>query len=326
MSDASLSVKDIIADNLIVYPELRFTVEVELKTKHTLFLEIIAVIDGEEIQLGHTKTKQSYMQKSVVFPEEFAITYYVGLEDTQYLLFKLVDGDVLRLSQGFVLRTVEVKIADILNRHNRFPITLQVGKAAVVSRDDLFGFLLVHTTVADRTVELDFESNEGSDRFAVRFFRAIPPRIEDLRDQLPYFKKDYTIYKVSISLQSVYASQDNLEDGVDRKSVMAKLCWTPSHDPEEWVRDDLPVVFWTSRIMNGLPYSVTVTDMELTEKAWFGITDEHPQGCSHPRFVLQVYLLEPSKDERIPPQWKLLSYYTFKGGSIARRKLLLLHL
>jgi hypothetical protein len=241
----------------VTYPKIVFTLSLEVSSKVASYIDVKAINDGELLDLGKTETvitNSDRTNDTIDFLAVFEIIYYVGIGENQFLLLKIMDGDTLGISRGYVVSSVELRISEIIKRSNRFPILL--------GENDLWGYIIVKSRIEEQIVSIDFKTHALSSRF----FRGAPPTAEKTRESTPFFLQNTIFHHLSLSCSKLfnYSAPGEQATSDETRSIYLLLC---SHNTGSNLSVTSPSLkcLWKSRTITKHPYMLNALDISLTK-------------------------------------------------------------
>lgn len=253
----------------VTYPSLTFTLSFESYNHLSAFIKVQSRVDDQFDSLGHTETLLTTGEKdSISFRKEFRIVYYVGIDQKQFLLFQIMDGDSMQVAQGYSMCSLELRISDIIYPINRFPVVLSGG--------DCIGHLVIHTRVSTEKQVVDFKNPISS-----QFFRSRPPTMEQIRLFTPSFTSASDYYIVSIKFKEMLAAKQSGISAFARLVVCFSTTTQTAYDLH---------VLKKSRTTMAAPYDVTFLDLHLTLEDITGSDDLTAEPRDDSFLVAQVYI------------------------------------
>jgi len=238
------------SNEVVVYPKIIFTVSLESTNAIAPYVEVATIFDDEVVKnIGRTETIVGKDFENYEFNTSFEVIFYVGSDHNQYVLLTIMDGDRMKVSKGYTISKVKVKLTDIILSRASFPI--------IIGESDKWGILFIKSTIASESVSIDFKSND----YSVRFFRAEPPTLESIRKKTSYFLEKNGFYQISLNCPALY----NCSEGKESKTVSLKLCvHNPSTSSLSALSPKLKCL-WKSRNITKHPFILKAVDIPLTQ-------------------------------------------------------------
>ena len=242
----------------VLYPKLTLSFTLRSPNAVASYLCVSLSIDGENENLGKTETVIPGDQDAIHFTSTFDVVYFVGLEDNQFLVLTVMDGDTMQISRGYSICEMVIPIGDVIRKINEFPIILGGRKDS----DNTWGHIVVRSIIGTALVTIDFKTHH----YSSRFFRSVPPTIESIRKRKPFFLEKNGFYQISLNCAALYDSIGNQNDGKESKIAVVKLCvHNPSISSIKSILSPKLQCIWKSKNITKHPFLLKAVDVPFTQ-------------------------------------------------------------
>lgn len=241
----------------VLYPKLTLSFTLRSPNSIASYVDVSLSIDGENDNLGKTETVLAKDQEVIHFASTFDIVYFVGLEDNQFLVLNVMDGDTMQISRGYSICKMVIPICDVIRKSNEFPILIG-GKDS----DNTWGQIIIHSSMGTALVPLDFKTHH----YSSRFFRSVPPTIESIRKRKPFFLEKNGFYQISLNCAALYESIGSQNEGKESKIAFVKLCvHNPSLSSTKSILSPKLKCVWKSKNITKHPFLLKASEIPITQ-------------------------------------------------------------
>ena len=292
----------------LVYPKFKMKLTLECTRRMQCFIIVQKRVNGILYPVGRTDSTFGDVNKLAQFSAELESIYHVGIDSSQSLLFSIMDGDMLGVSDGYLFAEYEMPIQSLLYSENN---------TILISREDNQVSKLCSLKV-QITLDNDLQkvSLSSKDPLSTGFFAQEPPTVANVREATPFFTEVFGTYVIGFDFRDL--CNENTVDpsflNAENTSVYVRLCLS---DPLGVVEDTdteeggLHVLWQSLSTQNKkkvTAYNILCPELKISHKELVGShgIETRPDSKSH--LVVQVMIkgLTKTGDSNTPPE--LLSH------------------
>lgn len=244
------NIENIQKERIMMYPKIRFTVEIDVPCLRDAYLKVKSIIrDDSSCILGYTTTRStSSFSTKITFNEVFEVTHYIGIDENQSIVVDIMDNDVLKIRQGYLYSSVQIKLKDLHISYFKVPIL----------RNDiqLLGYITLHSSIdlKPESIHLNNDSNKNK----LSFFRSTLPNWDKIKQLNPRFTIEQTIFTFDFDLHEICPLP--LANISKSSYFYIQLCLKNTNQPS--YSNNLKLL-WKSSIIDISPYSLNATSVKI---------------------------------------------------------------
>ena len=274
----------------LVYPSFRMRLGLEGSRDMQTFIIVKSRVNGKITTIGKTNTIFLRAGETMHFIHEISLSILVGIDDNQSVIFEIMDGDKLGVSDGYLFEAREVGISKLVNsKKNLF----------IIRRGEDLGPPLckLYVNVILQS-ELQSVSMHTKDPNKIGFFQPRPPTKDDVRAATPSFTQTFGTYIVQFAALDLLSERSvdpaRIHTGIT--SVSAKLLLS---DPENFYEDTDTTegnlqLLWKSqpqyRPMGSKTYDLVFPEIKITHIDLTGSPRTDCFGLPQRRLIIQIWV------------------------------------
>ena len=242
---------DTLKSKVIIYPKFNFSIKLECDRYLSCYISVKTKIIDDIESIGFTETRNYEAETVLSFTASFEVSYMVGIDDDQVLLFDIFDGDVMSLREGYLFSSLSVPVTALSKGEVTVPIT---RGPTILGYLHLFSELGVSPTNCTLDLTNDYHT---------AFFKVPRLIVDDIKDAFPQMVDISLKYHFNFKTFAVYKILKKFKIDVKSnyylKSFM-KICICESDETPD--SEDLRLV-WESNPVTKAPYEVRRKELQL---------------------------------------------------------------
>lgn len=258
----------------LVYPKMTLSFGLQCDRNLICYLKVSTQVKDELIVAGYTETISYQQLEYTAFSKSLDITYRAGVDDNQMLIIDIMDGDYLRIQQGFQFVTLVARVSELNKDIIRLPIC--TGGSEV-------GELIIKV---DMGVESESVSIEEKDKIKVGFFKTPRPTIDSLRELYPFFREEFTYYSFQLKTKKCVLPRSYSAFGESGYTQM-KICISHGKKNDSASRHLKQI--WESMRVRKAPFDIISLDIKLSHELLTGSFDLTKHFDPSTRLVFQIW-------------------------------------
>lgn len=236
---------------VIVYPNFIFSITIECDRSLDCYIVVKTKILHEVVRIGYTETRKYLSETSMCFSTTFEVSYQVGIDDDQLVLFDIFDGDVLSLREGYLFSSLSVPLSSLSKSKVAIPIS---------RGPSILGYLRLNADldVSPTNCTLDLTND-----YHTAFFKVPRLSIEDIKNAFPEMVDISLKYNLRFKTSAVYKILKKFKIDVKKNEylrTLMRICVCESGDSPD--SEDLRVV-WESNPVTKAPYELHRKELQL---------------------------------------------------------------
>lgn len=305
-----------LTERVLLYPKLQFRVGLDVARSMNAFISVKAVVLGEAYPLGETETiitsLADYADNVIEFVKIFEVAYQIGIDDKQYLIFEVMDGDTLQTHDGYLFASVTVPVSSLLKPTSLLPlmrgnITLgYLALAAAVDIDPQTASIREGDKSFRFTSIPHFQKTTFFENAVMGFFSSKAPTVASIKKEFPTIEEEVGEFKFALSTKGLcHIPPETIGDGF----LYLRMCANVHTTPDQ--KDNHPHIAKgkqahhlhhnlfqiTEEFSSGIaPYELIVPEIKLQPIQLTGSRKLSFQPKKNAKLVFQVYVV-PITDE-----------------------------
>jgi len=289
----------------LVYPSFVLRLGLDSSRDMQSYIVVKSRANGNITTVGKTNTMFARAGQTMHFFHEVSVTLLIGIDNNQSIIFEIMDGDKLGVSNGYLFESHEIHISKLINsRKNLF----------IVHREDEGDHgpplckLLIGVRLENALQSVNLHTKDPN---KIGFFHPRPPTKEAVRAATPFFTGLFGTYVMAFVARDVLSERcvDPARISADNTAVFIKICLS---DPEEYFEDtdqgegNLTVI-WRSlpqyKDKNKTTYDVVCPEMKINHKELAGTVHSEYSGPANRRIIFQLWAqgLHVKTEHNAPP-------------------------